>query len=140
MMRSLALGFFMLCATLTYAQNELTVELNLNRPTAGGTLRMVLCPSADAFNNEKGCTVKQATATGDVVRVVFNNLPNGTYAIKVFHDVNDNGVLDTNWLGIPTEPYGFSKDAMGTFGPPSFQQASFTVKPGANTTRIRMKG
>ena len=53
---------------------------------------------------------------------------------------SDNSILDTNWMGIPKEPYGFSNDAMGTFGPPSFQQASFKVGVGTNAVRIRMKG
>lgn len=48
----------------------------------------------------------------------------GTYAIAVFQDMNGNGQLDTNWMGVPSEPYGFSKDARGSFGPPGFDQAS----------------
>ncbi len=139
-MRSVTLGFFLLCTMLTHAQSDLTVELVLSRPKAGGALRMVLCPNAASFDSENDCTVKQAPATGAVVRVVFSNVPNSTCAIKVFHDVNDNGKLDTNWIGIPTEPYGFSNDAMGTFGPPSFQQASFPVKGVGDAVRIRMKG
>jgi len=79
--------------------------------------------------------VTTATAT-----ITFTDVSEGRHAIKAFHDVNDNGELDTNWMGIPTEPYGFSNDAMGTFGPPSFQDASFLVEPGANTTRFKMKG
>ena len=55
----------------------------------------------------------------------FENLPPGDYAIAAFQDVNENGVLDKNALGIPTEPYGFSNDARGWFGPPSWQAARF---------------
>jgi uncharacterized protein (DUF2141 family) len=55
----------------------------------------------------------------------FESIPPGTYALGVIHDENLNGKLDTNWLGIPTEGYGFSKDAKALLGPPSFSAASF---------------
>ena len=45
--------------------------------------------------------------------------------VPLYNDENMNGKLDTNWLGIPTEGYGFSNDAKGMLGPPSFSAASF---------------
>ena len=42
-------------------------------------------------------------------------------------DANENEKLDTNFLGIPKEQFGFSNDAKGSFGPPSFESASFEV-------------
>ena len=56
----------------------------------------------------------------------FKKLRHKAYAIAVFHDLNSNGVLDKNPLGIPLEPYGFSRNARNTFSAPSFGQASFT--------------
>lgn len=58
-------------------------------------------------------------------RCDFEDIPPGTYAIAVVHDENMNGKLDTNVFGIPTEGYGFSKDAKALFGAPSFSAASF---------------
>jgi uncharacterized protein (DUF2141 family) len=58
-------------------------------------------------------------------RCDFLNIPPGTYALAVIHDENMNGKLDTKWLGIPTEGYGFSNDARAMLGPPSFSAASF---------------
>ena len=58
-------------------------------------------------------------------RCDFEDIPPGTYAMAVIHDENMNGKLDTNWLGIPTEGYGFSNDAKGVVGAPSFSAASF---------------
>jgi uncharacterized protein (DUF2141 family) len=55
----------------------------------------------------------------------FVNIPSGTYALAVIHDENMDGKLDTKWLGIPTEGYGFSNNAKATFGPPSFSAARF---------------
>lgn len=59
-------------------------------------------------------------------RCDFEDIPPGTYAIVVIHDENMNGKLDTSLLGKPTEGYGFSNDAKGVLGSPSFSAASFT--------------
>ncbi|MBN2663792.1 MAG: DUF2141 domain-containing protein [Bacteroidales bacterium] len=60
--------------------------------------------------------------------IVIKNLMPGKYAFKYFHDENNNKVLDGNWLGIPNEGFGFSNNAKGTFGPPSFKETIFDVK------------
>ncbi|GFO57237.1 hypothetical protein GMSM_42440 [Geomonas sp. Red276] len=58
-------------------------------------------------------------------RCDFEDLPPGKYALAVVHDENMNGKLDTTLLGIPKEGYGFSNDAKGVIGAPSFSAASF---------------
>jgi len=58
-------------------------------------------------------------------RCDFEDIPPGTYALAVIHDENMNGKLDTNRQGIPSEGYGFSNDADGRLGAPSFSAASF---------------
>ena len=55
----------------------------------------------------------------------FDDLAPGSYALVVLHDENMNGRIDTNWLGIPKEGYGFSNNARSPFGSPSFAEASF---------------
>jgi len=58
----------------------------------------------------------------------FNiNLPKGKYAVSAFHDANSNEKLDKNMVGFPTEKYGFSNDARGTFGPPELSDQLFTL-------------
>lgn len=58
-------------------------------------------------------------------RCDFEDIPPGTYAMAVVHDENMNGKLDTNWLGIPTEGYGFSNNAKAVLSAPPFSDASF---------------
>jgi uncharacterized protein (DUF2141 family) len=62
----------------------------------------------------------------------LKGLPPGFYALAVYHDRNGNGKLDSNMLGMPLEPYGFSNNAHGVLGPPSFGEARFQVA-GPNT-------
>jgi uncharacterized protein (DUF2141 family) len=52
----------------------------------------------------------------------------GKYALAIIHDENRDGELSTNFLGIPKEGFGFSNNAIGTFGPPSFSKASVNVQ------------
>jgi len=59
--------------------------------------------------------------------IIFTHLPAGRYAAIAFHDENDNGLLDANALGIPTEGYGFSNDAHGLLGAPSFDDAAIQL-------------
>jgi uncharacterized protein (DUF2141 family) len=61
------------------------------------------------------------------MRFTFADVPAGTYAIAVFQDLNGNGRLDRTPLGLPLEPYGFSKDA-GRLRRPSFPAASIEVR------------
>jgi uncharacterized protein (DUF2141 family) len=71
---------------------------------------------------EVALEVKETT-----VVYVFEKIPAGKYAIAVFQDVNSDGKLNKNMLGAPQEPYGFSKNLYGMFGPPSFADVSFDV-------------
>lgn len=62
-----------------------------------------------------------------MVEYVFTNLEPGDYAIAIYHDENSNGELDRNWIGFPNEDYVFSNYATGSFGPPSFEDAKFSL-------------
>ncbi|MDW7694294.1 DUF2141 domain-containing protein [Flammeovirgaceae bacterium SG7u.111] len=67
-------------------------------------------------------------------------LPKGMYAISIFHDKNNNGMLDKNMLGIPKEKFGFSKNPPLVFGPPSFNDSAFNVQNGLDTVQINLRG
>ena len=72
-----------------------------------------------------GCISKHKLGGKSVV--VVCKVDSGTYAAAAFHDENNNSELDTNFIGIPKEIYGFSNNARGTVGPPDFDKASFKV-------------
>jgi uncharacterized protein (DUF2141 family) len=75
-------------------------------------------------------------ATEQSLIVHFKDLPPGEYAAVAFQDVNGNGKLDKNFLGIPKEPYGFSNGARGSAGPPKFSAAAVTLNPDGTTTIV----
>ncbi|MGF1449668.1 MAG: DUF2141 domain-containing protein [Opitutales bacterium] len=68
-----------------------------------------------------------APVSGKKSHVLFTNIPHGDYALAVFHDRNKNFKLDKNFVGVPTERYGFSNNARGTFGPPDWKDVKFTL-------------
>jgi uncharacterized protein (DUF2141 family) len=67
------------------------------------------------------------------------NLPPGEYALSIYHDTNDNGDLDTNFIGIPKEPVALSNNARPKFGPPKYKDAVFTLGEEPLTQRISME-
>ena len=62
-----------------------------------------------------------------VLRLVLRDLPPGRYAVNAFHDENGNGDLDTNFIGVPSEGYGFANDPDTSFGPADFDAAAVDV-------------
>lgn len=70
----------------------------------------------------------------------FEDVPAGPFAVSVFHDKNENAKLDADFLGIPSEDYGFSADARDRFGPPSFDEARLDLAAGeSKQITIRVK-
>jgi uncharacterized protein (DUF2141 family) len=73
------------------------------------------------------------------MKVSLGNLPPGRYAVSCFHDMNGNGKLDTNWAGIPTEPYGFSNNARPKFRPPHWAEAAFDLNATGGLISVRLE-
>lgn len=92
-----------------------------------GTVLVAVYNSKDTFMKKHLLSAKQKVS-GKEVTIIIENVKPGNYAITTFHDENDNEKLDTNFVGIPNEPYGFSNDAKGSFGPPSFEKAKVKIE------------
>ena len=103
-----------------------------------GTVRAAIFNTAKNFTATPHARQAVAAKIG-TVSITFRNLQTGQYAVAVFHDMNGNEKLDINIAGMPVEPYGFSRDAIGLFGPPSFEDASFQVDGAAKAVNINLK-
>ena len=111
-------------ANLTVA--NLTVEVTLERED--GVVRLGLFDCQTAYRADQPVKDAHLTPNDDgSVTVTFRGLAPGTYAVKGFQDLDGDAEIDTNLVGYPTEPFGFSNDAPVRFGPPSFRRAAFTV-------------
>ena len=92
-----------------------------------GSIRLSLDRDESSFEGitHEDFRVGSVAASAGKTMYEFRNIPFGKYAIKLFHDANNNDKLDLNLLGIPAEAYGISNDARGMFGLPGFAEAAF---------------
>ena len=123
-MKNLFLTVFLLSVIplASFSQFVLTIEINDLRNSNGQILL--------ELSNERGekITGIAQNITDNKCVIVVNNLKQGKYAFKYFHDENKNENIDVNWMKIPKEGYGFSNNAKGTFGPPPFEKTIFEIK------------
>lgn len=99
---------------------------------------------AAVFNNATNFTKTPllgqfVAAKSGTVSITFKDLPTGQYAVSAFQDLNGNDKLDRNFVGKPVEPYGFSRNARGTFGPPLFEDAMIQIDDSVKTVSISVK-
>jgi uncharacterized protein (DUF2141 family) len=105
----------------------ITVEVTGIRQ-GSGNIAISVFNSADTFpTHGKGYKSASIPVTGEKVVYTFSDIPNGEYAIAVYHDVNANKELDKNMLGMPLEEYAFSNNVSSPFGPPKFEKAKFRL-------------
>jgi uncharacterized protein (DUF2141 family) len=114
-------------ATLSAHAADLTLEVQGARSAQGQVAAALFSDAGTWMKTEQAVQSKMAPA-GDKVVLVFRDLAPGRYAVSVFHDENGNGKLDTNLIGMPQEPYGFSRNAQGRMGPPKFDDAALDVQ------------
>lgn len=133
-MKTLLTFALLLVVTNHALADELTVSV-IGGEKAEGELFVALFDSEERFPDEDPVYTQRQPWPGGTVQVRFENIPAGTYAIAAFVDTDDNERLSKNFLGIPTEPYGFSGDA--GFGPPSYSGVSF--EKGAEDASIQIR-
>jgi uncharacterized protein (DUF2141 family) len=93
-----------------------------------GMARIEIMDSEQAYTNEtKAICLIKSRIVNNRVELTLKGLPYGQYAIAVFHDENNNGVLDKNLLGVPKEAYGSSNNIRGKFGPPDYSRIRFDL-------------
>lgn len=122
------LFFFLLCLPfLVSSQNTLTILVE-GVASSNGYIAVGVYSDADSFLKDgEALTGVFAMAEEGTTRIELPDLPNDTYAVSIFHDENSNKEMDTNFIGIPKEPLGFSIGKLKTFGPPSFKECSFEM-------------
>lgn len=130
----------LLFSIISYAGDNQKVKLTVKikgLKNNQGTVKIALCNSAENYKNDRS-PFKAAILEiiNNEVIATFDDLTIGNYAVKAFHDVNNNDDFDTNFLGIPKEDYGFSNNAKGLFGPPSWEAAKFQLNKSEQVIEI----
>jgi uncharacterized protein (DUF2141 family) len=97
------------------------------------------------FNTEDSWEDKEEKFKGAIIKIkdnkaewIIKNIPFGEYAVRFFHDENNNNELDNNFIGMPTETYGFSNDAKAIFSMPGYDKAKFKFNSEKTTEIIKI--
>ncbi|MHA7130232.1 DUF2141 domain-containing protein [Algoriphagus namhaensis] len=119
------LSVFSLCSFAQKTHN-LTVEVKSIKKVTG---QMSICIVNEKEQFMESCHIgKNVPIESKDFFIVFEDLPEGKYAISVYHDEDSNGKLNMGKIvPVPTEKYGFSNNPNSTFGPPSFEECVFTL-------------
>jgi uncharacterized protein (DUF2141 family) len=131
----------MLTTSNGLAAEALTVRVEgLAQPS--GHVMIALYDRADAYEiGDEQALRRERLPVDDRLEVVWavDGLASGDYGVALFHDVDDDEVLDTNFVGLPKEPYGFSNNARGRFGPPDYDAITFAFDGAPLTITIQAK-
>ena len=108
------------------ATTDISFTFEVGQPS--GAIMVALFDSEAAYGGEgQPVRVARIEVTGATASAAFEGLPAGDYAMRSFHDVDGDGEMDANPFGMPTEPFGFSNNAVGNMGPASWDRARFTA-------------
>lgn len=119
---------------------DAVVELNVTGlKSKQGTLKVAVFDKVDGFpdHTEAEYTVEFLLAEQDTFQL--DALPPGDYSIAAYHDKNSDGKMNKGAFGIPSESYGFSNNARGTFGPPKFSAATIQLQSGTQVIQLQLK-
>lgn len=130
-MKYYILLLFMLISVSTadaVSTGKIKVEV-LNIQSYSGSIQIKLYNSEENYKNASAnpYKCKIIKADGNQTQVTFDDLPYGKYAVVILHDVNNNGKLDKNFIGKPTEPYAFSRNFKPNNKKPDFDDISFDL-------------
>ncbi|HET8935974.1 MAG TPA: DUF2141 domain-containing protein [Polyangiales bacterium] len=134
-MRYIAFSLALVCASLVRAQpkaaGQVIVDIVGLHSDKGRVLVALYCGEA-GFPGEikKACASQVAYSKDRRVHLVFDKIPAGEFAVSMFHDENANSNLDRNFLGMPKEGWGTSRDAKASFGPPKYSDARVSLRAG----------
>lgn len=126
--------FVLITASLVQAQSRIVANI-VKFKNDKGVCRACLFDKEEAFAG-KGTPVQcvQVLISNLKTQAVFTGIAPGTYAVSVFHDANNNNEFDTNFLGIPKEGYGASRNNLPFASAPRFEENRLEIKNNTTTT------
>ncbi|SEN87166.1 Uncharacterized conserved protein, DUF2141 family [Flavobacterium sp. CF108] len=125
MTKIITITMLFICSLMSAQNVKLTVAVSRLKNNAG-IVKVGLYNSDGTFLKTTYKSLASEIKNNEVT-VTFDNLPAGEYAITTYHDENNNGKLDKNVMGIPSEDYAASNNAKGFMGPPAYKDAKFVL-------------
>jgi uncharacterized protein (DUF2141 family) len=125
--------------TISASSFSFTVKFE-NVRNEKGSIKYLVFKSEEGYPDDLKQSIKSGTIPTKEAEqgIVLSDLEAGSYSFSVIHDENNNDKLDTNFLGIPKEGFGFSNNPLVLFGPPSFDKTKVEVNKDTEIV-IKMK-
>lgn len=130
-MKKITLLSALLAASLFAAETTCTVKV-ANITKSSGKISIGVFNSKKTFPKQQKRFLSKSVSIEEAKKGVTFSLPSGSYAIGVYHDVNNNNKLDKNPISVPKEPYGFSNNKYGVMGKPDFKKSQFFISDGTS--------
>ncbi|MBD2510305.1 MULTISPECIES: DUF2141 domain-containing protein [unclassified Nostoc] len=119
---------------------KLTLEIDGLKNKEGQVCTSIFASSEGFPSDRDRGLQKQCTKITDTpLSITFENLKAGNYAVAVFHDQNNDRILNSNVFGIPKEGFGFSRNPEIRTGAPKFGEAAFLVAGPNTNIQIQLK-
>lgn len=126
-MNFLLIYFYFISAAISTDTVTLSISVD-NIKSIEGNIEIGIFRKEDTFLG-KGDAYK--TYTIEVLEstetITIKNLPKGDYAVTMYHDKNSDGICNRNFIGMPKEPYAFSKNFRPKFSAPTFEDCKFSL-------------
>lgn len=121
-------------SNMIFAQHKLKLSVAGVKSESGSICYAIYTNESSFLKLDKVYKSGLKKAQAGLNTIEINDLPDGDYAIAIFHDANGNEKLDTNMLGIPKEQVAFTKGKLKMFGPPKFDECVFTLNSNIDLT------
>ena len=131
---------FLVSILFAKADNPSVTVKVTNIKSSVGNMRIAFYKKGSDFPKEGSITYakeEKISKTGEMV-FEFNDIPYGEYAIAIFQDKNKNKKIDKNFVGYPTEPFGFSKNFKPKFSEPKYSDCNVMISSSNSTVTINL--
>lgn len=135
--RTTALACILAALSTSAMAQDLTITFS-GLAHHSGTLKLVGYDSPASFTQQQAWRVAEQHVSGTKPELILRDIEPGQYSFMVYQDLNNDGRLNRNRFGLPTEPYGFSNNATLT-GAPQFPQLAVQVTQQNESLKIRLR-
>jgi uncharacterized protein (DUF2141 family) len=116
-----------------YTQSDSAVTITVmvvDLRSNDGKVGLTLFDAEEGFPSEPDNAIRKLyiDINNKTAQATFENVPEGKYAIAAYHDEDEDGEIETNWIGIPREGTGSSNNPKGRMGPPRYEDCEFDTR------------
>jgi uncharacterized protein (DUF2141 family) len=105
----------------------------------GGLVRLGLYDRASYDKDGEPVAFADVAAKAGETVITLTGVAPGDYAVETYQDINANDKMDQDWIGLPLEPYGFSRDVRPFLSRPGFDAVKIALTAGENSQTVHLQ-